>query len=101
MNGGSMPLLLSAGSNKSENLPFCQRAPRTWVLSPDARMFLSQDFLGAVSLSLYYVGLNLLDGQHLSPLYLQLWVIHCWYCLGNSGHHNNVFTHSSSHGGLI
>ena len=71
------------------------------VLGPDARMFLSQACLGEISLSLYCVGLNLLDGQKLSPLYLQLWVTHYWYCLGNYGQHNNVITHSSSHGGLI
>ena len=101
MNGGSRPLLLSTGSNKSETLPSFQRAPRQWVLGPDARMFLFQACLGAVSLSLYCVGLNLLDGQQLGSLYLQLWLTHCWYFLGNFGQHNNVFKNSSSHGGLI
>ena len=73
---------MSASSNKSENLPSCQRAPRPWVLGLDARMLLSQACLSAVSLSLYCGGLNLLDVQQLSSLYLHLWITHCWYCLG-------------------
>ena len=64
-------------------------------------MYLLPSCLGTKSPSLYYGGLELLDGQQLSPLYLCFRSHTAGISWGDSGQHNNVLSSCSSLGGLL